>query len=223
MSRKIPSVLDLYNEWRSQCLFRKTGAWPRKVLSLDNVKDQDKLVHFEKFIKTLENTDGIIDWKLYIESLASFYEGWFGPDLLNSQKSIHIYKTAINIKNIEENTEDIYLGILRSLKFVVAYCNENDLHDFDSYLFDDSTLFPTILKHLSAGSITFYFLALIPNIDVTLKAFPNDVRDSCAADFLAKYKNLKNSVFSVKKIREVRDFVGLINKLITKGEQMQKT
>lgn len=217
MSRTMPSILDLYNEWRSECLFRKTGTWPKKVTTLANIKDQTKLVHFEKFLKTLADTDGVIDWKLYISSLASFYEGWFGPELLNSQKSIHIYKTSINIKNIEDDPDDIYVGILRSLKFVAAYCNENNLPDFDSYMLENSTIFPTILKHLSAGSITFYFLALIPNIDVTLKTFPNDVRDSCASDFLAKYKSLKNSVFSVKKIRDVRDFVGLIDKLIAKG------
>jgi len=222
MNSRHPTLLDLYNEWRSQCLFQAKGVWPKKAQSLDNVKDKDKLIHFEKFSKTLTDTDGLIDWKLYISSLASFYCGWFGPELLNSQKSIHIYKTSINIKNVEESEDDIYAGILRSLKFIIVWCNANNIKNFDSYLFSEVTIFPPVLKHLSAGSITHYFLAIIPHIDTSLSSFPKDVVDACASDFLRKYKDLKRKVFSIKKIREISDVIKMIDALIKKGET-QKT
>lgn len=205
------TVLELYNIWRKHTFFISKGFYPSSVKSIENIKNQDQLIYFEKFLKMIDRNDGMIDPDIYIAGLAEFYKGWFDPKILSSPKSIKIYQTKINILNSVNDKKEIYKGFLKSIKFVQKYCKKNEIKDFDDYVFENSNLFPTILKHYLAGSITDHFLCMIPNIKVTLKTFPKDMVDECINEFLERYNIIRNKTISIKKIRKIKDF----NKFMT--------
>jgi hypothetical protein len=213
------NALDIYNEFRKQTMFFSKGIYPKPVKNIENIKNQKQLVHFEKFAKMIEYNNGLIDWKIYIKSLADFYEGWFNPQKLTSLKSIKIYKTYIAIKNASDDPEQIYQNILESIKFVLNYCNKRNYTDFDSYVFENSHIYPTILKHFNAGSISENFLVLIPNIKMSIKSFPKDCVDEYANSFVEEYDIIRSKTINCQKVQKILsiDFNKRMNSLIDKS------
>lgn len=218
------NVLDAYNEWRTAVLFFSKGIRPKRSTSVDAIKTEHK-IFFEKFVQLIENNDGLIDWKLMVNSLAKFYNGWYHPKLLVSLKGMKIYKTNIKLANCSDDSSVIYSHVVESLKFVKSYCNEKNIDDFDSYLNENKTFIPTMLKHYSSGSISPYFLAMIPNIILIMNNFPKDSADEFAADFISEYSIYRSKIVRIKKLNNcINNFYQCMNAIIKKQQgEKQKT
>jgi hypothetical protein len=77
MFKKFPTIEEIYNYYHNQTFFITKGFYPKTVKNFDNlVSDSDKelLRKFQNFLK--RNID-IIDWKLYIKSLAQYFKRRF--------------------------------------------------------------------------------------------------------------------------------------------------
>ena len=211
------TILDLYNEFRKQTFFVKKNIYPKPVKSLENISNQEQLVHFEKFKVMVESNAGMIDWRLYIKSLAIHYKGWFKPSKLNSLKAIKIYKTYVILENENKSGNIIYRNVLDSIKFIVNYCKENNIKNFDDYINDNITIIPTILKHHKAGSISSNFLSIIPNIKIILNSFPKDCVDQFCKPFFMEYESIRMRTIKIEQIRKIDNCLDkIIDNLIVK-------
>jgi len=148
---KVPTILDAFNHWRSEVLFRSKGVHPRRSTSEDAIKPEYK-VFFEKFVKLVDDTDGIVDWKLYIEDMAKFHSGWFHPKSLTTQKGMKIYRTMIKTSRLSSDPDEIYAQVSASIGFIRGYCIENGIWSFDEYL-DENRMFIPRLRARRIGNL----------------------------------------------------------------------
>jgi len=206
---------DIYREFHKHTVFYKTGIYPRTVKNFDKPKAKPEWVYFERLAQMVDNNAGMINYRIYIESLARHYNGWFKPALLPSMKAIKIYKIHKTIMNSTTDRELIYEGIIKSIKFIGDFCKENRIKDFDSYMYHNADYFPTMLKHFTAGSITSYFLTLIPDIKLIIRNFPQDCVEEFCEEFLIDYDLCRSKAISLPKVRKICDNLeNLINKCI---------
>lgn len=210
-------LLTVYNEYRKHTFYYERGFFPTAVKAVDNISDKSKLVFFEKFIDMVYNNAGMIDWKLYIKSLAKFYNGNFDPKLLTSLKGIKIYKTHVQLLNNSSDGNTIYDNVITSLRFVVDYCIESKI-DFNGYLNENIELIPTLLKHYSAGSVSINFLVLVPNIKLIINNYPKDCVDEFMLGFLNEFESIRGKTIKNDKVRKIdKNLELVINKMIENG------
>jgi hypothetical protein len=201
-------------------MFYKTGSYPRPLKNIYESKyfsDELKYrTNFKKFISIVERNDGHVDWKLMIEALADFFEGWFNPMFLSQPKGIKIYKNYIRERETLKK-ENILIEVKKNLRFIIEYINNTDLSSIDEYLTEGQYLLPTLGKHLSSGSISPYFLVTVPDIKTIINSFPPDMKAEYFTEFLENFdlyraKMLKNNV-----LRNLSDkFYKIINNKLKK-------
>ena len=214
---------DVYQEFHKQTFYQKHGVYPKAIKSFDKQKKKDDWIYFERFSQRVNDGNGVVDYKKMIEILAKYHKGWFKPSMLISMKGIKIYKTYIESESVTTNANDIYTNILKSIKFIKQFCEENNLKTFNEYINHNADFFPTLLLHMSAGSINKYFVAIIPDIDLILRNYPKDCVNEFAIDFLKEYKALYLKCLSIKKMHAIMDnLFMIIDKTIQKNLDEKK-
>ena len=152
---------------------------------------------------------------LRVLSGVGFLRPGVNPCNLTKRRSLKIYRAYIKEKEINNSSTTVKDNVFRSMKYIVNYCHENKLKNFNDYLRENMYMIPTILKHLNAGSISVHFLACIPDFDLMLKSYPNDVVQEFGKDIQENY--------SVYRMRIIHMDNNLLNDVINKNEQLFNT
>lgn len=159
---KIPSIEEIYNEYHRQTFFILNGIYPKPIKNFQSLyNDKIKMQYLLKFQEILKRNRALIDWKLYILSLAHVLKKRYDLKLLGSFGGNKIYRDYIKCLNNNENVNEIYFKIIQSLQFLKEFLKENNLSFLD-YLKEDENLIPLSLKHIYSGTISIYFYACFP-------------------------------------------------------------
>ena len=120
------------------------------------------------------------------------------------------------------NTSDEYIkeNIMKSLKYLVKYCRDNNINSFEEYFIEGMYVLPAIAKDLNSGNISKYILACMNDATAMLDTFPPDVKQEFFTEFIEEYPKLRLRVISSKD-KSVKDlslnfskiFKQLINKV----------
>lgn len=207
----IPTPEHIYQEFHKQTFFYSKGFYPKAVKNFSVAKESDDWIYFQRFADKIDQTDGLINYKLFVESLAHHYTGWFTPNILLSLKGIKIYKTYKSILNTTNDSDLIYSGIGRSIKEIVEFCKENNIKSFDEYFDHNRYAIPTVLKHIYSGTMSHYTVLLINKYEDRLRGFPVDMLNEYAEDFNMN-KEVNNS--KLIKIARCRKLSGKVEKII---------
>ena len=167
---------EIYQYYHKQAIFHRTGKYPKAIKNWDKIMAKQDWAFIERFAMLVQKSAGQINYKLYIKALFDFSNGQYFPlKLLTSPKGIAIYNHYIKTINDESDPEKVKQGIIRSIKHIVKFCLKNNLKSFDDYFYKNANLYPPIILHYKAGSISKAFFILIPNIEKKLKNFPADI------------------------------------------------
>ena len=208
---------QIYQLYHKYTFFFKNNTYPRVIENFDNAKEKDTWIYFTRCSDMIDRNAGQINPDIYVYSIAKFFEGWFDPKILTSPKGIKIYKSHVELINLNNEKEAIEKGVLHSIKFVNTFCHENNINNFNEYINHNKEIIPTLLKHYNAGSITIHFLAMIPNILYILKQSPQDVIDEYISTFKENYPNIRALFIHNEKLRNISDNLEqIINESIKK-------
>lgn len=212
----------IYQEYYSTLIFRKTGNYPRSIKNWDKIKEKNIWPYILKFADTVKKSNGAIDYKLFVKALFEFTNGeWINPKLFTTQQGIGIYKVYLKKMENDINPESIKSGLIRSAKFVAKFCKAHNIKSFEDYLNHNSALFPSVLTHFQAGSITKPFFYLIPSIEHYLTGcYPVDIVYDMFGEKDIHMDIVTKRIFYSKKsewiIKFDKNFESVINHLIEK-------
>lgn len=97
MFKKFPTIEEIYNYYHNQTFFIMKGFYPKSVKNFDNlVSDSDKEL-LRKFQNFLKRNSEMIDWKLYIKSLAQYFKRRFELKVLGSLAANKIYRQYLSL------------------------------------------------------------------------------------------------------------------------------
>jgi len=183
------------------------GRHVRTVKNFDNAKAKSSWKHFELLSNFIERNCGQINGRIYIKSLATFFEGWFEPSIFCTPKGTKIYKEYIANTTEDGSPENIKKHLLSSIKFIVKYCREKNIKSLCEYMNEDLYFIPTVLKHLDAGSVSMYFLVAIKNIRVYIQSYPIDTRMDYIPEFDNDYGKYRMRLVNVRDLQKLYDNV----------------
>ena len=209
----IISPEEIYSEYYKQSFFKKQGFYPKELKNFDTDFFNSHKDNFEKFAN-LCNSSGIIYHKIFIKALIYSFGPWFDCKLLGSQKGIKCYKNYIELINNSNNSEIILSLLKSSISFIIKYCKENNLKNFDDYLYENQFLIPTLAKHYKSGAISIFLLTSVPNILDLIKNFASDVQETFFYEFTEKYEELRSRLIINK---DVQIILRNLEKIINKG------
>ena len=185
-------IEEIYNELHRENFYVLKGFYPRSIKNYDSILDKEKIELLKRFQQTIKKNVDLIDWKLYIKANAQYFKGRLQLKTLGSLQASKIYRTYLEYnKTAHKTPEDIKSEIIRSLKFINIFCEENGM-TLRQYFLDRSNYIPIILTHLYAGSVSPYLYALFPP-DQLFLAFgdiPDDVYEElfrCTRNELLEY------------------------------------
>jgi len=203
----------IYKVWHRET-FKAKGTHVREVKDFSKAKSKPTWEYFESFEYFMDRNNGALDLEIYMKALAEYHEGYFNPMLLGTQKSIKIYKNFVkeNLAKVENDEVDMKAEILRSIKFIVGFCHENNVASFGEYISHDKYLIPSLLKHYNAGSVSPFFLACIDNFNIILTNFAQDAVDEYVSDFEDWYYRYRIKVRGNKECKKISDNLELIVK-----------
>lgn len=214
------SAEDIYSIWRQE-IFRLKDVHVRPMKNFENARSKEEWKYFELCANLINRNDGVIDSKLYVKSLVDFFKRYIPPKILISRKAILIYKNFKDKRNKEESLEFVEKSIKDSLRFISKYCISNNLNSLDEYLEDGKNVFPTIVKHMHAGSLSYYFIAANERLFFKIKEnCPSDIYEEFCKDFEQNfhYYRTKWIALSSKKFNSLEsDLSYIIQQLILKG------
>jgi len=193
------------NEFHKQTFFQQHGKYPRAIKNFEKAKAKASWPFFVGFAKRCNDNLGTIDPHTFIYVLAEFYNGYFQPRLLLSRKSISLYKSYIDKINTTNDKEIIEQSFLISLKYILSYMKENNITDFDKYLYEDQFAIPTILRHYNSGNVSRFFMVAIPGIKIYIESIAPDIRMSFAPKFGEEYDSARPKVIMNPKLRKISD------------------
>lgn len=175
-------------------------------------KTKSEWTFFEKFAKFVDANNNVIDWKKFIEVLARRAGGWYNPRELCSLKSIKIYKTLVELDNKTDDITKILDGITESIQYSAKLLIDRKLSHFDDLFDSNLDVMPIILTSISSGKMTYFFLAMCPNIKLKLTSFAPDLVDTFACEFLQSYDMTKSIILKSSKLVKIQNnFYKLIN------------
>ena len=193
------------------------GIHVRTVQNFENIKSTKHWPFFESASNLINRNNGHIDPALFIKSLAIYFNGWFNPEFLVSRKSITIYKDYIAQQEQEMSEEFIKCEIIRSIKFIALFCNEHKLNELSDYLSHDINLIPTIMKHITAGSISYYYLASLESLMMIIDSYPKDTKDDYLPNFDEKLNSFRSRLIYNPNLKQFISNIELkTNELIKK-------
>jgi len=174
------------------------GRRVRAVKNFDKAHERDDWSYFESFAQKCNRNGGMLNPKTFITILAKHYGGWFHPKSLISQKSIKLYKSYMRKQDMVTTDESIKANIMKSLKYVVTYCRDNDLNSFEDYFLDGCYVVPQMARDLNAGNISKYMYACMPDADSMLDSYPKDIKEEFFLEFIEEYPKLRMRIMSSK-------------------------
>jgi hypothetical protein len=192
----------------------------RSIKNFDKARGRDDWSYFVSFARKCNRSAGLINARIFISVLAKHYSGWFHPKCLVSQKSIKIYKSHVKKQDLTTSDPHIKDNILKSLKYLIKYCKENDIDSFEEYFVEGMYVVPTIAKDLNSGNISKYLFACVPDAVSMLDTFPKDIKEEFFTEFIEEHSQLRMRVLS-NKDKSIKDlstnfskiFKQLINKV----------
>lgn len=205
---------EIYQEWHKQTLLNTKGIYPRSVQNFTNIKQSDKWVYFKKLADIVNNGNGVLDYKIYIKSLCSFYpEQGIHPSILINQKGFKIYRNFININNTHTDINEIKKNVLENINFIINYCKENKINKFYDYI-NDNNLIPRLIMHFNSGNVSIYFLSLIDNFELIIKEYPTDVIQDFFGDLTEFFNKIKQYRLKLTQDENLRKINNNLEKII---------
>lgn len=214
----------LYSVYYREAVLKTRGIVPRPIVDYSKMKAKPDWKWLVKASEMIANSNGHIDLELYIKTLVDFYKGFFPLERLCHISSLKIYRTRVDAENVSSDMEKIKRLISKNLIFIVDFCIENDILDFNGYLKEDIDLIPSMARHLSGGGVSVFLLALIPNIERTISAYPVDVQREYFVGFLKRKEDLRRMLLKEAALRGLSDNIDkAINKLISEKKLTKLT
>ena len=217
---------EIYQYYHKQSIFHRTGKYPKFIKNWDKVKEKQDWPYVERFAMLVQKSAGQINYKVFINALFDFSNGQYFPlKLLISPKGIAIYNHYVKTINDESDPDKVKAGIIKSIKHIVKFCLKNNLKSFDDYFYKNANLYPPIILHYKAGSITKAFFVLIPNIEKKLKNFPEDiVADYFPDEVLKNFPTDRTLYISLSSAMQkfAFNFEDIVNHYIDKGWKEQE-
>lgn len=211
---RIPTIEEIYNEVHRENFFVLKGFYPKGIKNFDRVIDTTKREFLSRFQQNIRKNVDLIDWKLYIKANAQYFKGRLEIKTLGSLQANKVYRRFVEYnKGLQKSPDDIKHDIIRSLKYIKDFCEENEL-TLKEYLLDRQNYIPSILTHLYSGAVSPYLYALFPS-DQMFLAF-GDIPDNvyqelfrCSRNELLEYnfKAKREKILSYPNLKEI------INKL----------
>lgn len=192
---------NLYELYHRYNMLSTKGIVPRKIKNWDNIKKKHEWYIFERTAMKLNRAD-IINLELYIKSLSEYFEGYIQPKFIGSPVSFKIYRATIKQLNMLDDIVDIQKSISLSLNNIKKYCKNNDIR-FKNYLEENIITIPTLLKHYYNGTISKYFVCIIPNIHNILRKYPIDIKNEYINFDVNKIKIKIITNTKIKKISQI--------------------
>ena len=191
------STEDIINIYHGEIFKHSKGFYPKRLV--DYSKYEDTMKYFENF-KQFINRNDTIDIRQYVRSLAVMYNGWFHPKELSARSSIKVYLSYI--KSIQDSTP-VVDQIKSSVRFIINFCKTTGISSYDDYIIHNSETFPTLLKHINNGSVSYYLLAYDSDLEMIMSSFPCDVVQDFCSDWKRKLLDAKRRVFSDVELRKL--------------------
>ena len=209
---------SLYSEYVRELCFQTRGIYPRRMKNFDKVKTQSYWVFFVKAAQMIQDSDGHIDPSLYIKGLVVFYQGKIDYSVLGTMKAIKIYKNYIETISCDRrNLQEVDAGINRSIMNMCRFMNDNNMTNTNEYFNFNAYLIPRLAKDLNSGAISKHFLSIVPEINLIISNYPQDIQDEYFIDFLKEFQALRLNLFKYEKYKIIYDnFEIVINKTLTK-------
>ena len=212
---------DIYSTWHRE-VFRVQGKRVRGVKNFANAQAKDNWVYFVRCADMVNRNCGQIDYRIFVQSLAEYYEGWFDPARLIARSSIKIYKTHTAITENRVKEHDVHTSLCKSIDFIATYCVENDLKEFCDYLSEGQHLIPTILKHYYSGSVSINLLASINSFELIVDSYPKDVVSEYIGENKEKMQKARSRILVYDKTRKIAEKLeDVITALINKKKEEQ--
>ena len=137
------------------------GIFIRRFKNFDKHKeDVNKWVCYEKL--SIIANDYNINLNEYIPMIAKKFSGkFFHPKQLINPSNLEMWQHR-NKKGEElNNSQKIVDKTLKSMKFIVKFCKDNDLRNLQEYI-EESIKGEVLGLHIATGRLSKYFLSLIP-------------------------------------------------------------
>jgi len=213
---------DCYQIYHHAKTFAQKGVHPRLIIKWAPIKARPNWVYFEKLADMLYRSAGRIDPKEYIEAVVNHFPLSVNPKLLTTPKGIKVYKSAQK-RAANEGTDEFKIDTIKnSIRFIVTYCNDNNLNSFRDYFHERSDIYPTLVAHMESYRISPYFVHLIPNLKDRILSYPSDVRHDTFTD---KFWS-ENSIFLIaanhsSELKKLKNNIEqVVNTLITKAKDI---
>jgi hypothetical protein len=184
-----------YAEWHRQIQLSR-GVRARAMKNFAKAQAKDTWIYFERFAQLCNKNAGQMDYKLFLSALVEHFKGYVPPKEIPTMKSIKIYKSYVKLLNLQNDPVKVKQSILSSLKFVINFMRENDMHVLNDYLMDNHNIIPSVLKHYNAGSISIHFLCCVPNFNTMIASYPTDVVDEYITNFDEDYRKYRSRLVS---------------------------
>lgn len=217
------TVEEIYQYYHTSFIISKTGHPGRPITNWDKIRrTSESFSYIEMFTKIVNESNGEIDYKKYIDALFDFAKSsgtnWVNPKMFTSQKGIAIYNSYLQKLKDQNDPNYIKDRIIHSVQNVVRFCVKNNINSFENYIQHNAFLYPTLLRHLDEGFIKREFFIMIPNLksvilsyaeDVSYDFFKNNDEDFNVSRSLQKRKSKWLNEFS-------KDMENIIDNLIKK-------
>lgn len=217
--KKVPSIEEIYNYYHQTTMFEMKGFYPRSIKNFEKVLTNTNKELLTKFQNFIIKNGSIINWKLYVLSLAKYYKTRFDLKLLGSLAGTKIYKQYVNFINAPENLTEKELKeqLVNSLLFLVNYIKDENT-SLKEYFNLDSNIIPVYIKHINSGSVSKILYSCFP-WETRVKMFFN-TPDDIFYEFFSISKNqfienLEEQRKMILKYKSIRDIMKKIeNKYI---------
>ena len=201
---------DIYAEYHYATQRVAKGIHVKRCTNFDKQKAKPEWEYFIKCANFCNSNN--VYYKEYIFCLATYYGGWFKPQILGTAKSVKIYndvKEKVVMPNDEETMkkecEKIYDDIRKSISYVVDHMIEKNYKDVGQYLNENRDLFPMVLQDLEDKKISIYFLCCFTYIKAIIEDYPQDMLDDFLPEYSKKLLIARSNVLCHEKTKKVAE------------------
>ena len=212
----------IYSYYRDKYMMTTKKCHARAITNWDSVEAKETYIYFKRFATMVQKSGGQINYQLYIDSLFDHFKGGFNVKNIGTQSSLGIYKRYINNINKLSDATEVYTNVVKSLKFIINYCVDNNINDFNEYFILNYNTFPTVVLHYNSGSISQGCFALIPNIVNRVNSFPTDVINDYFTEEVKK-QLITNKMLIVAMNTKLQYIADNFVKIVNDGIQKKKS
>lgn len=215
---------EIYAEFHYACQRVSKGIHVKRCTNFDKQKQKPEWQCFVKCANFCNSNN--VYYKDYIYCLASYFGGWFKPEILGTPKSVKIYndiKEKVIMPNDEEaikkECDKIYDEISKSLYHVVDYMIDKNYKDVGQYLNENRYLFPTVLQDLEDKKISIYFLSCFSYIKAIVEDYPQDMLDDFFPNYGKKLLIARSNVICHEKTKKIAENIESLIYAVMKKRQ----